>query len=211
MMLISQRPSFFSIFHHYKVALVIVPFLAAAVGVRLFLERGNWLCRLLNRLKPGVLSEWLALGSTRPSLLRGAAISLLVASLLNCYYFGPTPISKTFEPSLVTLTEHSLALARMKERIPLDASVTATHRAGAHFTDRKQLYCLPLPQAIDPKVIYTADYILIDTKDRWGDSGGLRYQPILAELNDRKDYRLIVRERGFLLFQKVPPETIANP
>lgn len=239
MMLVGDpgKPHLFSIFHHYKVGLIVVPFFAAAVGVRLFLERRGsvyralarlgshalpglvrlsaragdeepltglraWLRALLVRLSPDLLRGWLDQPGTRSALLRGVASMVIIASLLSCYYFGPTPVSKTFEPKIVTLTPHSLALARMKRRIPMDACVVTTHRAGAHFTDREQLYCLPLSAALEPQIIHTADYILIDLKDRWGDVRGLNYRPLLDELRESSDYHLALRDRGFLLFEK---------
>jgi len=237
MMLVGDpgKPHLFSIFHHYKVALIVVPFFAAAVGVRLFLERRGSayrvleglgsrvlprLVRLLSRgidarslaglrgrisvllelLSPDFLRGWLERPRTRTALLRGVASTVIVASLLSCYYFGPTPVSKTFEPKIVTLTPHSLALARMKRRIPMDTCVVTTHRAGAHFTDRRQLYCLPFSPAVAPETIHAADHILIDLKDRWGDVRGLNYRPILDELREGSEYRLVIRDRGFLLF-----------
>lgn len=199
MMLFSQKPHFFSIFHHYKDALVVVPFFAAAIGVRFAFEGRGWAGSLIARLRPEA-------GARRAAVLCAVSLGLLAASFLHAYYFGPTPLSKTFESKLVTLTPKSLALARMKDRIGLDASVATTHRAGAHFTDRRQLYVLRLPATLRPDIIYEADYILLDTNDPWGDPKNELVPPILETLRKRPDFRLVARESTFVLYQKTGKE-----
>ena len=205
LMLVSHKVHMFSIFHHYKIALVVVPFFAAAVGLRLFIEERSWLHRLLEKVRPGTVSPRTTPPATRNALLRGACVGILIGAVMHCYYFGPTPLSKTFDAKLIAISKRSLALAKVKQRIGLDASVTTTHRAGAHFTDRKQLYCLPLPPAVDPEAVFTTDYVLIDTNDDWGDKGGEKARALIASLEARDDYRLSYQNHTFRLYEKIRP------
>ncbi|MDP6357120.1 MAG: DUF2079 domain-containing protein, partial [Planctomycetota bacterium] len=151
MLVCFDRPHFFSIFQHYKIALVIVPFWAAAIGVRQLAEGQSWIQRLARWKRPNRLSNAILSIDSRKAVIRAAGISILISSVIHCYYFGPTPLSRTYVPRLYdTSTPRAQALARMKKLIPMDASIVTTHRAAAHFTDRKQLYCIPLSHRKDP-------------------------------------------------------------
>ena len=204
MLVCFKRPYLFSIFQHYKIALVIVPFWAAAIGVRQLAEGQSWIQRVAQWLKPNRLSTAILHIESRKAVVRAAGIGILMSSLIHCYYFGPTPLSRTYVSRLYdTSTPRAQALARMKKLIALDASVVTTHRAAAHFTDRRQLYCIPLSTGKDPELMFSVDYILLDLKDAWGDSGFKHMNRMLEQLRRRDNYALLVSDQSFRLFKKV--------
>ena len=205
MMLFNNKLHIFSIYHHYRDPLIVVPFFAAVLGVRYLVRGEGKLIEYGRRLK---LDRWLECCRLHNSktIIRAAAAMILLGSFMNCYYFGPTPLSKKFQTKLITMNRRSLALARMKQRIEMDTTIVTTHRAGAHFTDRKQLYSLPLSHRVKDRFdIYSADYLLIDLKDRWGGSGQAELvREILKEMPNRKEFRLVSRDESFRLYRKTP-------
>ena len=205
MSLMSHKIQVFSIHRHYRNPLIIVCFFAAIVGVRRLIEGRHRLADFLKRCQPDGFSTL-----ERGVLLRGIGFALVVAAFMNCYYFGPTPLSKKFDGGLYTITEHSLALARMKDRVPLESSLGCTQRAGAHFTDRRELYVLPLDPYLEGN-IYSCDYILLDRKDRWGDPTKKLVPRILHALKNRTDFQLVTTDDGFMLFKKVDRVRLREP
>jgi uncharacterized membrane protein len=204
MLVCFKRPYFFSIFQHYKIALVIVPFWAAVIGVRQLAEGQSWIQRLARWQGPNRFSTAILRIDSRKAVIRAAGIGILMSSIIHCYYFGPTPLSRTYVSALYdTAAPRAQALKRMKKFIPMDASVVTTHRAAAHFTDRKQLYCIPLSHRKDPELMFSVDYILLDFKDSWGDPGFKHMNRMLDQLRKRDDYSLLVSDQSFRLFKRV--------
>lgn len=211
LMLVGTTPYFFSIYRHFKNPLMVILFFAAAVGVGHLLEGRGWL--------PAVVLKAFGHGGGPPSgmaerrraILRGVSACLLVSSFLHCYYFGPTPSSKTFEPLLVTLSSKTRALKRMKQRIGLDKSVAVTHRAAAHFTDRRQLYALPLPPHLQKTVLFEADYILLDMADTWPDPLCQEAHFVRNLLSERSDYRRVGWDVTFVLYEKIKQDPAPAP
>lgn len=100
----------------------------------------------------------------RGSPALSASVSLVAAAAMAHYLFGLSPLSKYYEiyarDSVLQSPDPRFAfVTSLRERIGTGATVLATERLAAHFTDARRLYTggRPLP----------ADYVIIDARDAW--------------------------------------------
>ncbi len=98
----------------------------------------------------------------------GMAAGLLVCAALGHYFYGFSPIAKSYGPYSTTVFLHRPdprleTVERLRADIPKDRTILATERLAAHFTDYKRLYT--------GRRIRAADFVLIDRADTWDTSG----------------------------------------
>jgi len=98
----------------------------------------------------------------------GYALSVLLCCAWGHYLLGFSPISKSYdlyaaESRLQSPDPAFAVVEKWRREIPRSATILATERLAAHFTDYRRIYTgkRPLP----------ADYVMIDVQDRWDGSG----------------------------------------
>jgi len=149
------------------------------------------------------LSGWLGLGQNQGSRRDAAnflAVLLLTSALLSSYYFGVTPWSRKFPKETFALTPRAGTVHTIKQMIPREASVAATHRLAAHFTDQEDLFYFPWKH--DRQNYKKADWVIIDFHDDWADKQKLG--AIARELSVSGAYEVEAgfQKQGFLIFKR---------
>ena len=178
-LVLSKQHAFLSIYFQYKAGLVPVLFLAAALGME-----------KLSR-SPLVAGVFAGSGPARPARMLGCLV--LVAAALSCWLFGPTPLSCTYVPSLYRAGRYA-AVRELRDAVPRDASLLATERIAAHFTDQRLLHRLNRM----PRADY--QFVLLDLDDT-----RLGREQVSAELHARladDAYAAVYARDGFVLFRK---------
>lgn len=99
---------------------------------------------------------------------RGMAAGLLVCAAMGHYFYGFSPIAKSYGPYSAAAFLHRPdprleTVRRLRADIPKDRTILATERLAAHFTDYKRLYT--------GRRIRAANFVLIDRADTWDTSG----------------------------------------
>ena len=84
------------------------------------------------------------------------------------YLYGFSPLSKAFSvyanaPRLHSPDPRMEVVTRLRSMIPKQATIHATERLAAHFTDYRRLYT--------GSNRHSADFVLIDRSDNWDASG----------------------------------------
>lgn len=124
------------------------------------------------------------------------------AVLLCCgwghYLLGFSPIAKSYDLYAADLrlqqTDPAFrTVEAWRNKIPKSATILATERLAAHFTDYRRIYTggRPMP----------ADFVLIDPRDAW-DTSGLPEQ-VETYRND-PSYRLFAEANGLVAFERLP-------
>ncbi len=120
--------------------------------------------------KPGKWAAWLSGDKLASASVvnRGMAAGLLVCAALGHYFYGFSPISKSYEPYTAATFLHRPdprleTVKRLRADIAKDRTILATERLAAHFTDYKRLYT--------GRRIRSADFVVIDRADTWDTSG----------------------------------------
>ena len=113
---------------------------------------------------------WLAGSKTLPagSVNRGTAAAALACAALGHYFYGFSPVSKSYEPYVAAASLHKPdsrmeTVRQLHNQIPANQTILATERLAAHFTNYRRLYT--------GGRIRRADFVLIDRSDRWDTSG----------------------------------------
>jgi len=181
---------FFLPLRGWRLALAAVP----TVLAHLLLEGTDWLsikfwhhAMVLPFLFFAAISI-LRVSSTKTKLREnrsfGLAFAFLVCAALGHYFFGFSPLSKSYEvyasDSFLQNPDPRLAFTRrMRNEIPLTRTILATERLAAHFTDYRRLYT--------GRRFRQADFVILDRSDGW-DSSGLpaRWQEFAADANYQK-------------------------
>jgi len=132
------------------------------------------------------------------SLHRGMALSAVICAALGHYFYGFSPVSKSYEVYQAATVLHQpdprmAIVQRLRSEIPKDRTVLATERLAPHFVDYKRIYTggRPLP----------ADFVIIDRSDRW-DSSGLPQQT--QQYADDPHYGLYGEYGSIIVFERAP-------
>lgn len=99
---------------------------------------------------------------------RAWAAAALASAMMGHYFFGFSPLAKSYEvfardPSLHAPDPRLPFVRDFRARVPKEASIHATERLAAHFTDYQRIYTGAKPRQ--------ADYVIIDRGDAWDRSG----------------------------------------
>ncbi|MFQ5462527.1 MAG: DUF2079 domain-containing protein [Phycisphaerae bacterium] len=158
-----------------------------------------------DRVYSGSVVRWLSghAPMNRESFARAVGLSLVTCTAWSHFFFGFSPLAKSFE---VYATTRALrepdprmeTVRRLRAQIPKAKTLLATERLAAHFTDYRRLYTGGRTKA--------ADFVILDLSDRW-DQTGLAGR---AE-HFRRDpaYRAYLREGPIVVFHRrtaVKPE-----
>jgi uncharacterized membrane protein len=126
-----------------------------------------------------------------------AAPALLVGSLAASYLFGPTPLSRTYDPGPDIVTAHTHHLRRFVSEVPPDAPVSANRNLLSWFSRRERVYRFP--------EVGDAHYVVLDFRElrhpaAFGLDGGA-----VGRLIESPDFRLADTADGALLFERGDP------
>lgn len=130
-----------------------------------------------------------------------------LAVLLCCcwghYLFGFSPIAKSYDLYAADARLHRTdpafdAVETWRREIPRTATILATERLAAHFTDYRRIYTggRPMP----------ADYVIINPRDAW-DASGLP-QRMEAYRTD-PSYRVYAERGGIVVFERLVAAHVA--
>jgi uncharacterized membrane protein len=138
----------------------------------------------------------LRLGSADPLRNRAIALALLTCAAASHYFYGFSPISKSFElnanDAFLQNPDPRLPLIeRLRQQIPRDRTILATERVAAHFTDYRRLYT--------GGRVRPADFVVIDRSDRW-DTSGLPGR--CKDFESDPDYRLYVEFESIIVLER---------
>ncbi|MDO8631216.1 MAG: DUF2079 domain-containing protein [Phycisphaerales bacterium] len=131
-----------------------------------------------------------------PSFHRGAALAVLVCAAWGHYFFGFSPLSKSYEAyandEFLQNPDPRLAFVeRLRTEIPRDRTILATERMAAHFTDYRRLYT--------GRRARPTDLVIIDQGDRW-DTSGLPQRA--EEFATHPDYRVHSKFDATIVFER---------
>lgn len=135
-----------------------------------------------------------------------AAAAVLVVSGVLALFVGPWPRAVGLTPlgGRATLTaDHIAALSDAVALVPDDVPVTASNPAGAHMSDRRYIYSVPL--------LEKAEWVVVDLDDPWvvqPDSPLLNRHPEVvrgfAERIERDSrWRKVFERDSVLVFRKI--------
>jgi uncharacterized membrane protein len=147
----------------------------------------------------------LRLGSADPSRNRAVALALLVCAAASHYFYGFSPISKSFELNandafLQNPDPRLPFIERLREQIPRDRTILATERVAAHFTDYRRLYT--------GRRVRPADFVVIDRSDQWDPSSLPRSW---TAFGSDPDYRFYAEFESIIVFERRPEAPPAVP
>lgn len=139
------------------------------------------------------------------SFNRGAALAALVCAAWGHYFFGFSPLSKSYElyanDAFLQNPDPRLAFVeRLRTEIPRDRTILATERMAAHFTDYRRLYT--------GRRARPADLVIIDQGDRW-DTSGLPQRA--KEFAAHPDYRVRSVFDLIIVFERHADAPSASP
>lgn len=128
----------------------------------------------------------------------GVAAAVLCSAALGHYFFGFSPISKSYEPHAASefLQRPDPRLDRVNRlrlEIPTDRTILATERLAAHFTDYKRLYT--------GRRIRPVDFVIIDRADYWDTSG---LPDAAGDFADDPDYTVYGEFGSVIVFERHP-------
>ena len=142
-------------------------------------------------------------GSANQSRNRAIALALLACAAASHYFYGFSPISKSFE-----LNAHDAFLRnpdprlpfveQLREQIPRDRTILATERVAAHFTDYRRLYT--------GRRVRPAGFVVIDRGDQW-DPSSLPSRWTAFESDP--DYRFYAEFKSIIVFERQPESPFA--
>ncbi len=143
-----------SVQFHYKITLLPALLAAAAAGLP-------------------AAADWLARGAGVPAAAarRGVVVALLVSAVTAAWAYGAGPWTRAFDPAWFDHRHpEAVRLRALRDRIPRDAVLYATHRAAAQFTDRPHLFIISAPYG--PRHPPPPDYVLVyaNQDTLWGNA-----------------------------------------
>lgn len=122
---------------------------------------------------------------------------LLVGSLAGSFLFGPTPISRTYDPAPDRATAHTDELRRLVGEVPESAPVAASRNLLSWLSRRERVYRFP--------ELRDAQYVVLDYRElRHPAAFGLD-DGALGRLLASPDFRLADSAAGALLFERGDP------
>jgi len=131
-----------------------------------------------------------------PSINRGVALALIVCAAWGHYFFGFSPVSKSYEviasDAFLQHPDPRLEYVnQLRAAIPRDQTILATERIAAHFTDYKRIYT--------GRRSRFADFVVIDRSDSW-DTSDLPKRG--AEFTASLDYRVHSEFGPIIIFER---------
>lgn len=184
--LMSNNSQLHQIYYQYTAAITPFVFIAAIYGI--------WVLRRFLIFSFTFLKK-----DVRYMNLLNTALVLYILyhSFNTAYIFGPLPGSK--EPNLDMFTKHEKnkeLIDKTLAAIPQDAKVAASNNIGAHLSNRRDIYVLPM--GVDQADVV----VFLLTKSERGPSFA-KEQEILVQLSQDPRYRVVVQKDEFTVFQKL--------
>lgn len=120
---------------------------------------------------------------------------IILWALLSAYFFGPLPGAQNPNLDMITVKkDHSEEVNIFLKNIPHDKKVAATNNIGAHVTQRKYVYTIPLG-------LNDADVILFKIDDPYSQPPPLVLKKLINQLLANKNYKLIYKVGDFYAFE----------
>jgi hypothetical protein len=134
---------------------------------------------------------------------RWAVLALLAGSMVASYSFGPTPLSRDYDPAADRVTAHTLELRRLVGQVPEVSPVSASRNLLSWVSRRERVYRFP--------EVGGAKYVVLDFRElrhpaAFGLDGGA-----LGRLVESPEYRLVDAADGALLFERGEPGEWPSP
>ncbi|MFH1110762.1 MAG: DUF2079 domain-containing protein [Planctomycetota bacterium] len=198
LILLLQNTEWVSIKFWHQATILPVLFVAGLVGAADTRNPGQWFNGLVRRLCGDPTA-------TDAALLRGFAVAAVVCACLGHYLYGFSPVSRFYtahanDPFLQSPDARLPVVQRLRAEIPLNRTVLATERLGAHFTDYRRLYT--------GRRIRPADFVVIDRSDQW-DTSGLPAR--WTQFQSDPQYRLFEEDDSIIVFERRPDAPPAPP
>jgi len=189
--LLSNEQKFYVLGIHYPLYFIPFIFLAAVEG-----------------MKKQHLRKPNGLGRSIRNMLVVMMIFAVFASPISPLLLDPqVQIPHFSEYSLPRIGEHELALQRIVDMVPKNASVLTQNHIFSHFADRSNAYIYPLLQVFSyapsetrdyaDQLLMKSDYVLVDTKYD-GETG----RAILSDVQIRLYFYLVDLEDGVYLYER---------
>ncbi len=126
----------------------------------------------------------------------GIALALLVSAAWGHYFFGYSPLSKSFEiyarDTFLQNPDPRVAFVdRLRKEIPRERTILATESVAAHFTEYKRLYT--------GRRMRLADFIILDRSDQ-RDQSGLPGRA--SEIAGNVDYEFYAESGPIIVFAR---------
>jgi len=136
---------------------------------------------------------------------RGLALAAFVSAAMGHYFYGFSPLSKPYEvyandPRMHAPDPRLATVERLRAEIPTSATIHATERLAAHFTDYDKLYTGIASRA--------ADFLIVDRSDDW-DRSGLAQQVI--PFASENGYELHAEHTSIVVFRRQVGSDANNP
>ena len=143
--------------------------------------------------------------ASRVDVCRGLAAAMLVCACFGHYFFGFSPVSRSYsayanDPFLQAPDARLPVIRNLRSEIPLGRTILATELVAAHFSDYRRLYT--------GRRVRPADFVVIDRGDRW-DTSGLPGR--WTDFESDPDYRLYGEYETIIVFERRPEAPPAPP
>lgn len=137
-------------------------------------------------------------GCPADALRVGMALATLTCATLGHYFYGFSPVSKSYEVTAAAAFLHQpdprlAVVQQLRSEVPRDRTILATERLAAHLVDYKRIYT--------GGRVRPADFVIIDRNDAWDTSGLPQQAPRYAE---DPDYRLYGEYGSIIVFRRAP-------
>ncbi|MBM4078081.1 MAG: DUF2079 domain-containing protein [Planctomycetes bacterium] len=181
LLLVSDSPTLHSVLFHYTAWIIPAVFLAVVYGLKNMATRPSRSVRVRNPLAAGVTA-------------------LLVATVLSHYFFSPSPLSRAFNPGPLLPNKRAKVVAKLREATPRSATMSASEKVAAHFTDRAGLFVAPLG-------VGKTDYAILDLEAS-GENWDIAFRCRNQLLQDER-YRACLAMDNFIAFERKPRDVPA--
>lgn len=123
-------------------------------------------------------------------------IFITATTLVSVYYFGPLPGARYANVDMfIKPLINKDVIQSYIEKIPSGAKVATTNNLGSHLSRREYIYTIP-------EGINKADVILFLLNDPYAQPSLAEQKKIALALEKNKNYRLILKDADFVVFQK---------
>ncbi len=124
------------------------------------------------------------------------SLVLLGSTFFSVYDYGPLPFSKSPNIDMfVKPQKNAKEIEAVLKKIPVEKSVSASNNLGAHLSQRREIYTIPLG-------LENADYIAILLGDLFAQPSPMYQKQLVEKYKKNNTYQLLSEIGDFYLFKK---------